>query len=1137
MKNIILIGENTLISAAPFALPLLLLFAQPLVFGQLAPSDASQKEKDKMDTITLSPFEVKAEATVGYLANNTLAGTRINTQLKDIANSVQVLTKEFLSDVGADNVGNLLIYTTSTEAYGENGNASFSQFDSQTARNEFARREPQLNTRVRGLSRADLTRDYFLSSIAVDPYITAEVTINRGPNASLFGLGSPGGIINSSIDRAQTDRNFREVKFKTDEFGSTRVSLNFNQVLLKDKLAIRLAGLDSEESYEQEQSFNDEQRKFVAVTWRPLRNARNLVIRANYEAGSSYSSRPELGAPTDRISGWLANGKPSYNPTTNQWYVNGALVTNTAHINALASVTTQYASLVANGNPISVFDDPNSAIAGNLGGYAAMQGGFQAAAAGRTSTSFPITTSTFLRMWNGERPLIRANPLYIIGARPEISAADVNYYVDPQITDLNIINYRKYNLSGPNNTQEQDFKVYTARVENTWLNGDLGVELAYSKEHWEANLAQVQSASSGNTLNVDINLVLMNGSPNPNYGRPFIGGRGFSQGNIIDRESNQAVGFYKYDFAKKHTGWLRHLGGQTLTAVYQNQKNQTWQPNRMFARASSAFNPSVTLGGPGLTLANAAAINPRPNGNLRNTIVQYLGPSLANASSLQGASIQGVTAFQTPTSTNNALLWNPFNSAWQKGSIDWLTYYNDPDAVLFFGNPLNADKIDSISAVLQSKFLGDRLVTTASWRRDAVKTYVGVGPTDPATGLYLPVTPPWGDPVSDISVSKTSYGGVFHVPDKWLPSGAGLSFHYVNSQNFAAGVSGVNIFGDSMPPQTGKTKEYGFSVSLFKGKLYLRANHFDTGQVNTPITGALPGPADHIVSVMQNNTPAQLAAAGFSLTDPKLFSPGLIKAFNIRPANPNVPNNQTTWSADNIAGTSTNYYQDTVTKGDEFEITYAPTKDWRIAFNAASAVVEVNNVMRFAAPELRRIVNQIYLDPKMGNLFINPAPFLPDGSVDPLDILSSRASSLLNGIAAKQAPEGGPLPDVRKWRSNLITNYKFNRDSRLSGFSVGAAVRWQGRVFIGSALKIVDGATVPDYSKQYLGPAETNVDSWITYDRKLSKNLDIQLQLRVRNLTSGDGDLIPTRANPDGQIALYRIGAPRYFEFSSTLKF
>ena len=62
---------------------------------------------------------------------------------------------------------------------------------------------PSTTTRVRGLSHADNTRDYFLTDIPWDSFNVGRVDISRGPNSILFGNGSPGGIINNDVNDAE----------------------------------------------------------------------------------------------------------------------------------------------------------------------------------------------------------------------------------------------------------------------------------------------------------------------------------------------------------------------------------------------------------------------------------------------------------------------------------------------------------------------------------------------------------------------------------------------------------------------------------------------------------------------------------------------------------------------------------------------------------------------------------------------------------------------------------------------------------------------------------------------------------------------------------------------------------------------
>ena len=72
-------------NAARFAYMLLLPFSLQSGISQIAP--VAPPDPQKENAIVLSPFEVSEKLTVGYLANDTLAGTRINAKLKDVANS------------------------------------------------------------------------------------------------------------------------------------------------------------------------------------------------------------------------------------------------------------------------------------------------------------------------------------------------------------------------------------------------------------------------------------------------------------------------------------------------------------------------------------------------------------------------------------------------------------------------------------------------------------------------------------------------------------------------------------------------------------------------------------------------------------------------------------------------------------------------------------------------------------------------------------------------------------------------------------------------------------------------------------------------------------------------------------------
>ena len=67
------------------------------------------------EVVNLSPFIVSTEGDEGYRAANTLSGTRMNASLLHTPAAVSVLTKEFLDDIGAENVMDMLKYALNSE--------------------------------------------------------------------------------------------------------------------------------------------------------------------------------------------------------------------------------------------------------------------------------------------------------------------------------------------------------------------------------------------------------------------------------------------------------------------------------------------------------------------------------------------------------------------------------------------------------------------------------------------------------------------------------------------------------------------------------------------------------------------------------------------------------------------------------------------------------------------------------------------------------------------------------------------------------------------------------------------------------------------------------------------------------------
>lgn len=248
---------------------------------------------------TLSPFEVNTDRDVGYTASNSLAGGRLNTDLRDTAAAISVFTKEFLDDIGVMTVNQALEFGLNTASEVEQtGNLSV---------------ENNFSYRIRGITGAQRSRNLFRTGLNLDTYNTERLDFSRGPNAILFGEGSPAGLINTSTKVARFGQNFVRLQARAGSFAERRVSLDVNRHL-GSKLALRVNGLWQEANGYREFEFNNKKAATIAGTWRPWRKT---TVKVDYEKAKYDENRARPWTPVDRYSSWVAAGRPaSGTPTT-----------------------------------------------------------------------------------------------------------------------------------------------------------------------------------------------------------------------------------------------------------------------------------------------------------------------------------------------------------------------------------------------------------------------------------------------------------------------------------------------------------------------------------------------------------------------------------------------------------------------------------------------------------------------------------------------------------------------------------------------------------------------------------------------------------------------------------------------------
>lgn len=162
--------------------------------------------------VVLSPFTVSTEGDTGYLAQNSLSGSRLNTSLADLAAPITAFTAEFIEDVGLRSVEEMVVYLPSAEILYQKANVATFTEDAATIR-------------VRGLP-ATAAVNYFPSSLRLDLFNTGRLEQSRGPNSILFGFGSPGGVINLAPNRASLGSTFGTVALAARSHRGVRATLD-----------------------------------------------------------------------------------------------------------------------------------------------------------------------------------------------------------------------------------------------------------------------------------------------------------------------------------------------------------------------------------------------------------------------------------------------------------------------------------------------------------------------------------------------------------------------------------------------------------------------------------------------------------------------------------------------------------------------------------------------------------------------------------------------------------------------------------------------------------------------------------------------------------------------------------------------
>ncbi|MFN2530663.1 MAG: TonB-dependent siderophore receptor [Pyrinomonadaceae bacterium] len=215
-------------------------------------------------TIQLPLAQTFASVTItdnaGYGIGAVSTATKTYTLLRDLPQSITVITKVQMQDQAMQSVADVVNYIPGVTSHqGENN------------RDQVV---------IRGNS---TSADFFLNGVRDDVqyyrdlYNVDRVEALKGPNSMTFGRGGGGGVINRVTKEAGFAAS-REIVVRGGSFGNKRLTMDLNQPV-NERLALRLNGV-----YERSGSF----RRFVDLERNGLNPTLTVVVDPNTSITSSY---------------------------------------------------------------------------------------------------------------------------------------------------------------------------------------------------------------------------------------------------------------------------------------------------------------------------------------------------------------------------------------------------------------------------------------------------------------------------------------------------------------------------------------------------------------------------------------------------------------------------------------------------------------------------------------------------------------------------------------------------------------------------------------------------------------------------------------------------------------------------------
>jgi iron complex outermembrane receptor protein len=236
------------------------------VLAQTTDKPAAAKES----VVELSPFEVKSQENRGYIAAETMTGTRVATQIKDLPYTVNVLTSEFFQDFGMFQLDDTLTQVGGLTSLDIGGGFN-----------------------LRGFTSSSQLRDGFYRLGRYGQTNIDRIEIIKGPNAGIYGRTSPGGMVNmvSKAPRKQVSDN---LTFTAGSFDTRQGTLESTGPLNSSTSYILILSQYNRGGDDMDWFHLRENQGFLAIK-HDFKNNSHLTLSAEYFV--QYRNAPQSAAP------------------------------------------------------------------------------------------------------------------------------------------------------------------------------------------------------------------------------------------------------------------------------------------------------------------------------------------------------------------------------------------------------------------------------------------------------------------------------------------------------------------------------------------------------------------------------------------------------------------------------------------------------------------------------------------------------------------------------------------------------------------------------------------------------------------------------------------------------------------------